>query len=272
VVKRRLITGVILGLGFAAIILMLPTAWFGAALLVFVLLGAWEWGRLLGLSRPLGQSIYCAMVLGLIILVGLLLESWILLQVVLLSVGAYWGYVIIWLRRYATNPQVRDPALSWELSGFMILVAPWLALVGLHSAPAFGPGYVLFLVALIGVADGSAYFAGRCWGRRKLAPQISPGKTWEGVYGALATALVFSIGSAALLGLRVAQWPVFIGICMITVLFSIVGDLFESMVKRQHDTKDSGSLLPGHGGMLDRMDSLTAAAPIFFLGLQGLPA
>jgi phosphatidate cytidylyltransferase len=133
----------------------------------------------------------------------------------------------------------------------------------------FGPGYVLFLFLLIWVADIGAYFAGRRWGRRKLALAISPGKTWEGAVGAGAAALAFALAGAAALGLG-SRWPGFVAICMVTVGFSIAGDLFESMMKRQRGLKDSGSLLPGHGGVLDRVDSLTAAAPVFLLGLHGI--
>jgi phosphatidate cytidylyltransferase len=149
----------------------------------------------------------------------------------------------------------------------VILVALWVALMGLRGD--FGPGYVLFLLLLIWVADIGAYFAGRHWGQRKLAPVISPGKTWEGVWGATAAALAFALLGAAVLGIG-TRWPWFVAICMVTVGFSIIGDLFESMIKRQRGVKDSGSLLPGHGGVLDRIDSLTAAAPVFLLGLYGM--
>ena len=131
----------------------------------------------------------------------------------------------------------------------------------------FGPGYVLFLLLLIWVADIGAYFAGRRWGRRKLAPAISPGKTWEGVWGAAAAALVFALVGAVVLGVGCALARRSWRSAWSTVGFSIVGDLFESMLKRQRGVKDSGSLLPGHGGVLDRLDSLTAAAPVFLLGL-----
>jgi phosphatidate cytidylyltransferase len=152
-------------------------------------------------------------------------------------------------------------------AGVVVLVAPWVALMGLRDD--FGPAYVLFLLLLIWVADTGAYFAGRRWGRRKLAPTISPGKTWEGVFGAGMATLAFALVGAAVLE-EGARWPGFVAVCMVTVGFSIVGDLFESMMKRQRGVKDSGSLLPGHGGVLDRFDSLTAAAPAFLLGLYGM--
>jgi phosphatidate cytidylyltransferase len=142
--------------------------------------------------------------------------------------------------------------------------------MGLRSLPEFGAGYVLFLLIMIAAADTGAYFSGRLWGRHKLAPQISPGKTWEGVLGAIAATLVIALSGALWFQVEPLYWMMFVGICLLTVLFSIIGDLFESMIKRQKGVKDSGNLLPGHGGVLDRIDSLTAAAPLFLLGLQTL--
>ena len=145
----------------------------------------------------------------------------------------------------------------------------WAAIIPFYNAYVlfkitWGNGW-MFLLMLIWVADIGAYFAGRRWGRRKLAPTISPGKTWEGVWGAAAAAAAFALVGAAVLGVG-SRWPGFVAVCMVTVVFSIVGDLFESMLKRQRGVKDSGSLVPGHGGVLDRLDSLLAAAPVFLLG------
>lgn len=252
------------------VVLAWSTAWFGIMLLVFVILGAWEWGGVLGLSRYTGRIGYCCLVLSLMALAWLFLESQVFLWTLLNLTGIYWCCVLIWLWRYAANPKIRDPVLIWELVGLITLVMPWVALMGLRSAPTFGSSYVLFLMFLIWIADSGAYLAGRRWGCHKLAPQISPNKTREGAYGALIATSLFAIGGATVLGFESVQQPVFIIICVVTVMFSIAGDLFESMFKRQYGVKDSGSLLPGHGGVLDRMDSLTAAAPIFLLGLQGL--
>lgn len=268
--KQRLITALILALLVATGILLLPTAWFGGLLLVFVLRGAWEWARLTDLSRPVGHILYCVLVLGLIGLAWSLMATPSFLSILGALTCVYWGYVLVWLHRYANNPQRHDRPLIWELAGLITLVTPWVMLMGLHGSPVFGPGYVLFLMALIWGADSGAYFVGRRWGRRKLAPQISPGKTLEGAYGALAAALAISLMGMAILDLDGVRWVLFVLVCMITVGFSIVGDLFESMIKRQHGVKDSGSLLPGHGGVLDRVDSLTAAAPFFLVGLQWL--
>jgi phosphatidate cytidylyltransferase len=142
-----------------------------------------------------------------------------------------------------------------------------VAILALHQNGEEGPLLLLFLLVLIWVADSGAYFAGHRWGKRKLAPVISPGKSWEGVYGALVGA---SLCGAVLAWYQQdeagALW--LIPVSVVTVAISVVGDLFESILKRRMDMKDSGNLLPGHGGMLDRIDSLTAAAPVFALGLQ----
>jgi phosphatidate cytidylyltransferase len=196
-----------------------------------------------------------------------LLDSTAFVGGLLLAVCAGWCCALFWMRRFAARPDRPDPPLIIGAAGLVVLVASWVALMGLRDE--FGPGYVLFLFLLIWVADIGAYFAGRRWGRRKLASIISPGKTWEGALGAGTAALALALAGAVVLDWG-SRWPGFVAICMVTVGFSIAGDLFESMMKRQRGLKDSGSLLPGHGGVLDRVDSLTAAAPVFLLGLYGM--
>ncbi len=151
--------------------------------------------------------------------------------------------------------------------GVLVLVAPWAALVDLHRVPDLGPGLVLFLMILIWTADSMAYFVGRRWGRAKLAPAVSPGKTRVGVYGAVAGAIVCGWVFAWLLSLSVSETLLVLLLCGLAALISVVGDLYESLLKRRRGVKDSSNLLPGHGGLLDRIDSLTAAAPLFALGM-----
>jgi len=260
-----MITGLILATVVVASVLLLPEAWFGAVLLVFILLGAWEWGGLL--FRPAGQIAYCLLIAGLIGVAWRLLDYRPFIYSTALGACLFWCYVLFCLWRYALNPYTTSSTLAWAAAGLMTLLPLWVILLELHR-PAFGPPYVLFLLALVAAADSSAYFAGRRWGRHKLAPRLSPGKTREGALGALAATLVLAPAGAALLGIDV--WLPFLLLCLVTTVFSIIGDLFESMLKRQHAAKDSGALLPGHGGMLDRMDSLTAAAPVYLVGLAAL--
>jgi phosphatidate cytidylyltransferase len=258
-----LLTALLLGGLVVGMTLCLPTAWFGGLLLVVILIGAWEWSGLL--FPTVGRLAYVALVAGL----GLVIVGWLqrggLPAAALGLVVAFWCYVGVWLWRYG-HQQRHDPLPVWALAGLLTLLPPWLVLLELHRQPGFGPGYALFLLLLVWLADSSAYFAGRRWGRYKLAPTVSPGKTREGAVGALLTTLTVA-GIGAVL-LRIGTWPAFILVCLVTVIFSIVGDLFESMLKRQHNAKDSGALLPGHGGVLDRIDSMTAAAPVFLLGLR----
>ncbi len=140
-------------------------------------------------------------------------------------------------------------------------------MVLLHGGRGDGVYLVLFLLVMIWIADSAAYFSGRRWGKTRLAGRISPGKSWEGVFGALFATSAFSLAAASFKDMQGTEILVFLFICLVTVSASILGDLMESMIKRQSGLKDSGSLLPGHGGVLDRMDSLTAAAPVFLSGL-----
>lgn len=265
--RQRVITALILAALFVLAIIMLPVNAFGVVLLLIVAIAAWEWSGLLALGS-FWRWIYCgAIVIAIFCLWWLSPKNpWLLILMMLTAV--FWCYAPFWLSRYASAPQRRDSSLLLQFSGGVILVLPWLALMELRSLPQFGSGYVLFLMLMIWLADSGAYFAGRAFGRHKLAPAISPGKTWEGAMGALLVTLVVAIGGSILFALELWQWPLFIILCCLTVAFSIVGDLFESMIKRQQGVKDSGTLLPGHGGVLDRVDSLTAAAPLFLLGLM----
>jgi phosphatidate cytidylyltransferase len=266
VLKQRLITAAILGTLVALGTLVLPGSWFGGALLVVILLGAWEWSGLL--FTPPGQVIYCVLLTCLIGVAWWLLEQRLFVRLTVVSACLYWCYVPVWLWRYAVNPQ-DNSALSWALTGCITLLPLWVVLMDLQGTPDLGPPYVLFLLVLVAVADSGAYFVGRRWGRHPLAPRLSPGKTREGAIGAFAATAVVALAGAALLGVR--HWFAFLLVCLAAVGFSIIGDLLESMLKRQHAAKDSGFFLPGHGGLLDRIDSLTAAAPVFLLGLSGLP-
>ena len=261
--RQRILTALILIPLVVLAVLWLPTPLFAALLAVLVLMGGWEWSNLAGLRTSVGRVLYLAM-----LALALWLAWWWHGQ------PAAWGILLLgvlgWLLALAwiSRPDfARDHDALKGVAGFWVLVPAWLGLVLLHGHPGMGPTLVLFLMVLIWVADSGAYFAGRRWGRHKLAPRVSPGKTWEGVYGALAACALVALAVAAWLGGTPRQLVSFLLICLVTILFSIAGDLLESLMKRQRGIKDSGRLLPGHGGVLDRVDSLTAAAPVFVLGL-----
>ncbi len=264
--KQRILTALVLAVIVVWAVLELPAVGFGVALLVVILPGAWEWARLAGWNGARERLWYVAAVLALILLSWPLLGKSGFIGALLVAVVGAWCGALVWLRRYAGRPE-RSRPMTVAVAGLVVLAAPWAALMALRAD--YGPRSVVFLLLLVWAADIGAYFAGRRWGRRKLAPVISPGKTWEGALGGGLATLVLALVGAAFLKVGASGFG-FVAVCLITMGFSIAGDLFESMMKRQSGLKDSGSLLPGHGGVLDRVDSLSAAAPVFLLGLYGI--
>ncbi|HEB96710.1 MAG TPA: phosphatidate cytidylyltransferase [Sedimenticola thiotaurini] len=268
---QRILTALVLIPLVVLGILRLPTPYVALILAVVILVGAWEWSRLAGWTSLAARSAY-------LLLVALLLGSgWALLRTgpapLWPTVGAalWWLLVLLILARYRPGAGAGSPPLK-GVAGVLVLVPAWFSLVAVHGAGGNGPRLMLFLMVLIWVADTCAYFSGRRFGRIRLAPSISPGKTREGVYGALAGAALCGLLLQWLLAAEAGDLPLLIGFCLLLALVSVIGDLFESLMKRQAGLKDSGRLLPGHGGMLDRIDSLTAAAPLYLLGLQLLGA
>jgi len=252
---------------WVGLVLWLPTPLFALSAAVVVLLGAWEWAGLAGVATPNARLSYQ------LLLAGLMLALWLApsggwLVWVFLAIALWWWWLAFRLPRIRVVGAARGGALGELGAGIVVLLGPWLAVVHLHALPSYGPMLVLFLLGLIWIADSAAYFSGRRWGRAPLAPVLSPGKTWAGAYGALIGAALWGLVLVWGLGLGWGLAAAALLICSLSVAMSIVGDLYESLLKRRRGLKDSGQLLPGHGGMLDRIDSLTAAAPIFALGMS----
>jgi phosphatidate cytidylyltransferase len=267
VLKQRLFTAALLIPLVVTGVLRLSTQQIAVLFAGVVALAAWEWAALAGLHAVFWRMGYVALVVAALSLVWM--ASDVPPVAVMLAALLCWLSGGVWVSR--TDRALRVwPKWIRALAGMVVLVPAWWALVVLHQLPESGRHYVVFLLALIWTADTAAYLSGRLWGSRKLAPHISPGKTWEGVWGALAAGLLLGVFGARYFGLQGSRSLGFVALCTITVLFSIVGDLAESAFKRQSGLKDSGRLLPGHGGVLDRVDSLTAAAPLFMLGLWPL--
>lgn len=261
--KQRVITGVILALLVSFAIFFLPNIVFDQlALLIIVGIGTWEWAGLTGLTAKRSRWLEVASNLGLAELFFLLEPSMVLILLISLAV---WAFILYLLRSYQpeTTYYKQRPWLLRLLST-AVLIPAWYALTYLH---ALHYGYVFYVISLIAFADIAAYFAGKRFGKTKLAPSLSPGKTREGALGALVVTFVWSCVGAIFTHLGFGGALVFIFFSMLAVVMSIAGDLFESLIKRQAGAKDSGTILPGHGGILDRIDSLLAAIPILTLGL-----
>ena len=266
--KQRLLTAAVLSVLLITAIFSFSTVWFSVVLAVFLAAGAWEWARLMKSERSATMPVLPGALVAMLVPLWFFQHETGVLLIVLGAAALGWCVVLSSLPRSdSLRPLHTYGHVTRFLVGAFLLAPPWLALIHLHITPQYGPWHVLFLFGLVGVADSAAYFTGRAWGKHKLAPHISPGKTWEGVYGAFIATVIYGAVCGTLFELRGMLLVAFVTLCLMTVMFSIVGDLFESLIKRQAGAKDSGTLLPGHGGVLDRIDSLTAAAPIFTLGM-----
>lgn len=262
---QRALTALVLAPAVILAVLYLPTLWTATLFALLLLGGAWEWTRLIGFRRRRLRLIVLALNALLMIALYVALPATLQLWPIALGV-AWWVVALFWLRAYsfASTPSTTNLEIK-VVAGSLAIVPAWWAALWLHGQSPFGKWF-LFVVLLVWVADIGAYFVGRRFGRHKLAPQISPGKTREGVYGALAGGVLFALVAMPWLGLPWTAGPEFLGLVLITVVFSVIGDLFESLIKRHSNSKDSGTLLPGHGGVLDRIDSMLAALPIFAAG------
>lgn len=259
--KIRVLTAVILGPLFILGVFLLPPTWFALLAGAVVLLGAWEWARLSGFQGT-GPAIAAVTAVAILMAVVYRFREPASEPLLAAACAAWLAVAALLYHRRARAPVSWPPAARLA-SGALVLVPAWLALVALQDIE---PGAVFIFLVVIWAADTGAYFAGRRWGRRKLAPAISPGKSVEGVGGGVLAAAA----AAAVLGyfwdMEGWRWPALVAWSVLVVLVSVSGDLFESNWKRLVKLKDSGGMLPGHGGVLDRIDSVTAAAPFFALG------
>jgi len=247
---------------FCAGLLLLPNLYWGALLLAGLAIAAWEWAVLARYRGALRWLFVALVVASATVL--LLHPGAAALQGPLYGLSAAFWALIAW--PWLARKWRPEGALALGAAGWVVLVPTWLALTALQARP----GELLALLAVVWIADTAAYFVGRRVGRHRLAPQISPGKTWEGLMGAaLAVAVYYCLLWVAFGAGRTAAEVIggLVAFGAVTAL-SVEGDLFESWMKRQAGVKDSGTLLPGHGGVLDRIDSLTAGMPFAALWLQ----
>lgn len=253
--KQRIITAVIALLALLLVLFVAPKQLALLVIVAVMLGGAWEWSAFLGVTGNATRFVYVAVVAALLAAVSFLpVDTELVLQLALL----WWVAALIWTFFF---PTPIPSAIRW-LVGILVLVPLYLSLIVLYNAQ---PMILLFALLIVWVADSGAFFAGKMLGRVKLAPKISPGKTWEGVIGGLVAVVLLTLLRSLWVETDLA---VFVPFCLAVACLSIVGDLTVSMFKRTAGVKDSGNLFPGHGGVLDRIDSVAAAAPLFALGLS----
>ena len=265
--KQRIITGVLLATVFFCSLLFKPL--FVSLISLILLVGAWEWAGLADLRQPAHRLLYVCITALLLLLVSfianispqLTMDVEVIRYLLLISVS-WWALSLLWIQGYPSSAVLWGNRWVLALMGWVVLIPGWVALVYLQGHPK-GNGLILLVVAIVITADVGAYFLGKMLGRRKLAPIISPGKSWEGFWGGLIACML--LGLLVAWAVDFSQWISLLAVIILVALASIVGDLVESMVKRHRGVKDSGNILPGHGGVLDRIDSLMAAVPVFTL-------
>lgn len=251
---KRIVTAVAVGAAVLAALLVLPPWGVAAFFLLLGLLAADEWAKLVGLTKLGGRIAFAATLAALAAVLWRLPEARLpTLHLLIL----FWLIAAIGIWHDASRRWLRSRPVVLSV-GLVVLLGTWLALSKLHVEQ--GAGFVVWLILATTLADTGAYFAGRRFGRRKLAPAISPGKTLEGAGGGLLATLLWGACGAWFFNGGASLW---LAVSVAVFLAALAGDLFESALKRAHDAKDSGTTLPGHGGILDRIDSLTAAAPVF---------
>lgn len=268
--KQRVITALILSALVLAALFLLPFSWFALAVAAAFGIAAWEWSNFAALRGALRYGYVVLLVLsmglcwywigfGQVLAVGLAERT----SVIMLIAALWWLLAIFFVATFPSSAQRWARPVLQALMGVLVLVPAWLALVFLRSQP-HGEWLIVMMVVTVVCADTGAYFVGRRWGKKKLAPAVSPGKSMEGLYGGMASSAVFALILVfTISGGSPNFW--LLAVILPTSVVSVFGDLLESMMKRQRGIKDSGTLLPGHGGILDRFDSITAAAPIFAL-------
>jgi len=264
--KQRTLTALVLAPLAVALIVLAPTALFALVIGAMSLQALWEWSRLAGVAAPAARIAVVGANALLFVALWLSrdsgLDRWIV------GAGlAWWAIALLWLRNYAyAAAPTRANSLLKLAAGEFAVVPAWLALVLLHGDPDQGHWWSLLAVVLVWAADTGAYFAGKRYGTTRLAPRISPNKTTAGAWGGLAVGILVALVGGWLLGERDGALLAVVVLAAATVAASILGDLVESLLKRQANVKDSGAIFPGHGGLLDRLDSVFAAVPVFVAG------
>ena len=272
--RTRLLAASVMAPVASAAVLLLPTPWMAVVSAAMFLIGLWEWLKLAEIEDTLSRSVL--LVVNLLLMVALVWASrsasggsLVLLQIMVMIGVGWWFLAAFWLRHYDFASDHDTHARVFKLAAATLSVIPaWCALALIHASQPHGNRWLLVALMIIWAADSGAYFAGRRFGRTRLSPRISPNKTVEGLVGGIVAGMIVALVAAPLANdaITVKQLSYVAIVAIWTILFSVVGDLFESLLKRHVGAKDSGNLIPGHGGVLDRIDSVLAALPVFALG------
>ena len=266
--KQRVITAVLLLAGLLTLLFNTDPLWFSLAVVPVVLLAGWEWGGLTAIKGNGGKAAY-------LIALGLALSGaalWLNLfqdldmqrgQQLVLMASILWAVIFLWIQGYPSSAILWSAKPVLMLLGLLLLSATWVAIALIVHQPS-GQWLFLMAIAIVALADIGGYAAGNIFGKHKMAPVISPGKTWEGFAGGLLSQSLLFVLLLALVPVTVSLGKLLLLIVSVS-LYSVLGDLFESMLKRHQGVKDSSQILPGHGGILDRIDGLMAALPLFIL-------
>jgi len=279
--KQRIITALILAPAAIAAIFYLPMTYFAGLLMAILAIGAWEWARFMGITNTLQRLSYAGISTVLIALIWFMLpveQSWFLISGLQIEITSLlWLSVLWWLIAALFMFSYPKTSAVWAKNKFIIAVFGWLTLVPTWLAFMVlrtnnyvmdefqGAQLLMYLFMLVWSADIGAYFFGKAMGKHKLMPNVSPGKTIEGFLGGVVCAALLTIIVGFSLDWSSEEFITALLVTAVIASVSVLGDLTESMFKRQAGVKDSGTILPGHGGILDRIDSLTATAPIFAL-------
>lgn len=270
--RTRIAAALVMAPVAIAAILLLPTPWMMIAAAIVFLAGLWEWFDLSEVDDTLARGVLLLANLALMVAIVWASRSadggtLVLYQVMSMIGIVWWLFALLWLGRFdfGSNHQTWARALKLA-AGTLAVIPAWCALTWLHADGPNGHRWLLAALAAVWAADTGAYFAGRYLGRHKLAPRVSPNKTIEGLAGGVIAGTLVSTAFASYAGARAEELPRVALVAAIAVLFSIIGDLYESLLKRHVRRKDSGTLIPGHGGVLDRIDAVLAALPVFAFG------
>lgn len=270
--RTRLLAALVMAPLAIAAILLLETAWVMALAAVLFLIALWEWFDLAEIEDTLSRTVL--LIANLTVMVAMVWASrsstgfsMVLFKMSSVVGVVWWLFALLWLQRYEFASNHQTYARVFKLAAGALSVIPaWCALAWIHAEGPNGHYWLLTALATVWAADTGAYFAGRRFGKHKLAPRVSPNKTIEGLIGGVVAGVAVGVGTSLLTGVKTQQLQWVALVTLAAVLFSVVGDLFESLLKRHVNVKDSGHLIPGHGGILDRVDGVLAALPVFAIG------